>query len=217
MGNDIVWIIEPRDPFIARDGKPFGVGGRAGSLPFPFPSTTTGGIRTRAGLTQGSFIDSNGQPHQGLISAVRQIAVRGPLLVEVEDGEIKTWLMPAPADALLLEDKLDNRKAYINRLVPLDADTDLTNLNQAPHEYDKLRLVGLTDPDQRKPFNGAPRFWYWERFKEWLLAPGALMKTTYKLIEGRLVKDVPDDPNALMAKTDDPPELGHNGAISETR
>ena len=46
------WIIEPHDSFIARDGRPFGLiaGVRAASLPFPFPSTTTGGVRTRAGL-----------------------------------------------------------------------------------------------------------------------------------------------------------------------
>ena len=46
MAVSKVFIVEPRDPFIARDGKPFGVGVSAATLPFPFPSTTTGGVRT---------------------------------------------------------------------------------------------------------------------------------------------------------------------------
>ena len=47
-----IWIIEPHDPLIVRDGRPFGPnpGVQATSLTFPFPSTTTGGVRTRAGL-----------------------------------------------------------------------------------------------------------------------------------------------------------------------
>ena len=54
------WIIEPHDPLIFRDGRPFGPnpGARAKTLSFPFPSTTTGGVRTRAGLDKdkGTFI-----------------------------------------------------------------------------------------------------------------------------------------------------------------
>ena len=83
-----IWIIEPRDPLIVRDGRPFGPnpGARAKSLPFPFPSTTTGGIRTKAGLENGVF-DKN------KIAEVRNIAVRGPVLVELDKmGQIANWL-----------------------------------------------------------------------------------------------------------------------------
>jgi CRISPR-associated protein Cmr3 len=47
-----VWIMEPHDPLLVRDGRPFGSnpGARARSLLFPFPSTIAGGMRTRAGL-----------------------------------------------------------------------------------------------------------------------------------------------------------------------
>src|SRR5437763_13755509 len=96
-----VWIIEPRDPFIARDGRPFSAGASATTLPFPFPSTITGGVRTRAGFASGdSFTDSNGKPNQSLVQQVKEIATSGALLVELnEQGEIKDWFMHAPSDA----------------------------------------------------------------------------------------------------------------------
>ena len=75
----LTWIIEPRDPLIVRDGRPFGPtpGARAASLSFPFPSTTTGVVRTRAGLGPDGKFDT------AQIERVKQIAVRGPLLVEL--------------------------------------------------------------------------------------------------------------------------------------
>src|SRR3989440_10121049 len=100
-----IWLIEPHDPLIVRDGKPFGPnsGARASTLPFPFPSTTTGGIRSRAGMNNDGIFDTN------QISRVKTIKVRGPLLVQLlEDGNsitVNEWLVPAPADALLFETK----------------------------------------------------------------------------------------------------------------
>src|SRR5205085_3117404 len=189
-----VWIIEPRDPFIARDSKPFGVGTSAATLPFPFPSTTTGGVRTRAGLAGGSFIDNAGQPNQSLITAVKEIATSGALLVELnEQGEIESWFMHAPSDALLLEDKKDKSQAQIKILLPLDMGDGVTNLKQAPHDSNTLAPVGLAEFDPNKPFDKAPRFWRWEKFKEWLVNPENLTITI------------------------DPKDLGHGGAATETR
>src|SRR5436305_1269785 len=76
---EIVWIIEPHDPLIVRDGRPFGPdpSARAVSLSFPFPSTTTGGVRTRAGLKADGMFDVS------QIGRVKQIGVRGPLLVQL--------------------------------------------------------------------------------------------------------------------------------------
>ena len=62
--SEITWIIEPHDPLIVRDGRPFGPNpsAQAISLSFPFPSTTTGGVRSRAGLKgDGTFLDSIGK------------------------------------------------------------------------------------------------------------------------------------------------------------
>jgi CRISPR-associated protein Cmr3 len=187
-----VWIIEPRDPFIARDGKPFGVGMSATTLPFPFPSTTTGGLRTRAGLVSGSFVDADGAANKKLIKDVKQIATSGVLLVELNhEGEIEKWLMPAPADALLLE--TENDEAQIKRLVPLDTDDGVTNLDQGPHQSDHLAPVGQPEFDLSKPFDRSPRFWFWEHIENWLSTP---------------------DWQPLAVTTN---YLGHNGAALDAR
>lgn len=172
MAASKVLIIEPRDPFIARDGKPFGVGVSAATLPFPYPSTTTGGVRTRAGLTGGSFIKSSGEPDRDLVATVKKISTSGTLLVELDEhGDVFDWLMPAPSDALLLEYNPDRKKAQIRQLVSLDCGTSKTDLGQLPHDTDDLVPVGLAQFEPNKPIGHAPRFWRWNHFKQWLLAP----------------------------------------------
>lgn len=89
------WLIEPRDPLIVRDGRPFSAdiaGARATSLDFPFPSTTTGGVRTRQGLASGGFANRPPEEVQELIRQLKdEIAVRGPLLVELNgEGKLPT-------------------------------------------------------------------------------------------------------------------------------
>src|SRR5258706_11793871 len=106
-----IWIIEPRDPLIVRDGRPFGPdpGARASSLPFPFPSTTAGGARSRAALDDNGFFkfaNSQNQPEvQNQLNRLKQLHVRGPLLVQLtadgHDIPLNQWLVPAPRDALL--------------------------------------------------------------------------------------------------------------------
>ena len=55
-----LWIIEPRDPLVFGDGKPFSAvpGSRAKSLPFPHPSTVAGAMRTRSGTDPKGRFDS---------------------------------------------------------------------------------------------------------------------------------------------------------------
>jgi CRISPR-associated protein Cmr3 len=160
-----VWVIEPRDPLIFRDGRPFDAvpGTKAVSLPFPFPSTIAGAVRTREGQ------DSEGRFQKDSIARVKGISVHGPLLVELDDekGDIRRWLVHAPSDALLLEpERSESTRAALKRLVPLEAAADtFTNLPQA------LSLVGMPKPNFCKPSKNAPRYWYWKIFKRWLLEP----------------------------------------------
>jgi CRISPR-associated protein Cmr3 len=164
--SEVVWIIEPHDPLIVRDGRPFGPNpsARAISLSFPFPSTTTGGVRTRSGLrSDGTFDVSQ-------IERVKQIKARGPLLVRLaQSGDnIEEWLVPAPADALLLEgDKKDH--VWCKPLVPLTLYTG-AEFNSM-HDGASLLLVGPVHPDLNKPAKEAPPYWRWDAFEQWLLNP----------------------------------------------
>jgi len=176
------WIIEPRDSLIVRDGRPFGLGAgrQATSLDFPFPSTTTGGVRTRAGLDRAGVFDLN------FTSVVKDIGVKGPILVELNElGNISDWLMPAPADALLARIDNDDDRANIKVLSPIDVASDWTNL-----EAD-LRPVSLSSALKGKPSDEPPRYWYWDRFRQWLIE----------------AKD----------QTIDLKDLGHNGPEKDSR
>ena len=212
-----IWIIEPHDPLIVRDGKPFGPnpGALANSLPFPFPSTTTGGVRTRAGLDgNGLFIQSKTN-----IDAVKKIKVRGPLLVEYDaPGGALQWMVPAPHDALLLPGSPDASGAKdaagaepeIKRLVPLDQLGDaMTNLDPA------LQPVGMPNPgkqDKDKPLQNPPRFWYWEHFETWLLHPDHLTEITW----GELGHNGPQSERRIHVSIDPEKLAGKDGALFGT-
>ncbi len=163
---ETIWIIEPHDPLIVRDGRPFGPdpSARAISLSFPFPSTTTGGVRTREGLK------ADGRFDVSQIERVKQIKVRGPLLVQVAPGEdkIERWLVRAPADALLLESEKKDH-VLCKRLVPLKlyAGAETASI----HGDASLMLVGPVKSDRNKPSKEAPLYWYWGTFQKWLVAP----------------------------------------------
>jgi CRISPR-associated protein Cmr3 len=182
-----LWIIEPHDPLIVRDGRPFSAipGAQAVSLSFPFPSTTTGGVRTRAGLKEDIF-------DIAMIQKVKEIQVRGPLLAELpnDDSSPIKWLIPAPGDALIFEPGIQKENSVLQRLVPL------SHVESAVTDFDEkhLLLVGLPEPDFRKPSKEVPRYWHWDEFEQWLL-----------------------DPTELQKQDNLPARLGHNGPSREHR
>ena len=158
------WLIEPRDPLIVRDGRPFSAdiaGARAASLAFPFPSTTAGAVRTRYGRTKG------GDFNETLIADVKRKRIHGPLLVELDDrGAVADWLLAAPADTSWVACDPGGRVASLRRLAPLALpDGAKTNL---PAD---LTLVGTQQLIEGKPFDHPPRYWRWESFQQWLLHP----------------------------------------------
>lgn len=150
-------LIEPRDPLVVRDGRPFtsSPGARARSLPFPLPQTLAGAIRTRIGLARGlSFPEAAAQ--------VRQIGIQGPLLAEWR-GENWRLMAPAPADAVLLA---GDENPYLYRLSPLSLGKGVqTNLPEGLH------LVGIPRPDNKSKPLTMPRFWSWAAFERWLQEP----------------------------------------------
>lgn len=193
-----LWIIEPRDPLIARDGRPFGPdpGARAESLSFPPPSMVVGSLRHKAGLT------ANGHFDKASIDHIKSLTMRGPLLVELDhDGQFKQFLFPAPADVVAFESEpapdksdcaSDSKKQSVHlelkrmRPAKLAASTNLSY----EHTYsdktqnterkiitnlpDGLELVDLADGKKGKPSSRAPQFWYEQSFFQWLLEPDKL-------------------------------------------
>lgn len=193
-----LWIIEPRDPLLVRDGRPFGPdpGARATSLPFPFPSTLAGGIRSRAGVDENGIFqyigrDENTRQH---LQRLKRLRVRGPLLVELSEdsGEIKSEVelvaderkisvaqcfLPAPLDALLVPTQ-DKAVTRIQQLVPLELPPGAeTNL-----DHQELLCVGPTSSGEpKKPSSNAPAYWSWKYFHTWLLKPSELAGKDFPL------------------------------------
>lgn len=158
-----VWIIEPREPVIMRDGRPFNQqpGVMAATLPFPFPMTTAGAARSRAGSSKDGVFDVAERD----LPILKEIQVRGPLLAEF-DRNTETWklLVPAPGDALLLE---GDKPLHCQQLVPLCAGSQYS-----PFRLDTpLAPVGPEIYEPEKPAKNPPAFWRWQKFHEWLLHP----------------------------------------------
>lgn len=160
----ILWIIEPRDPLIVRDGRPFGPnpGARAATLAFPFPSTIAGGLRHKAGLA------SNGGFDPAKIGHVLELGIRGPLLVQLDPqaDTIAEWLPPAPADALVLEtESPDTEHVRIQWLAP----RQLAGASSLPTA---LVPVAQHPVIPNKISGRTPHFWHAAAFQQWLAAPG---------------------------------------------
>ncbi len=153
-------LVIPRDALIFRDGKPFTAvpGERSKSLPFPYPSTLAGAIRTRQGTKPDGEFDKN------QIADLMKISVRGPILVVLdEDNKISNWYFPAPADALIvLEEDTPTRYA----LAPLDISS-----NRVSNVDENLKLIGAIENIKAKPISKPPLYWTWEALRKWLLEP----------------------------------------------
>lgn len=160
-------LVIPRDPLIFRDGKPFTAvpGERSKSLPFPYPATLAGAIRTRVGTK------SDGEFDKSQIADLIKISMCGPVLVELDvDGKIKlddrkdiVCFFPAPADALLVTEG-GVTKRY--SLAPLQDTKDrFSNI------HEKLKLIGAKQHCKAKPTSNPPLFWSWNLIQQWLHNP----------------------------------------------
>ena len=84
-------MMQPRDPAIFRDGKPFTLGLPARSMPWPMPSAIVGAIRTRLGrLTEYD---------PATVERLKRIEHFGPFLAARKDGK-HTLAFAAPADVV---------------------------------------------------------------------------------------------------------------------
>lgn len=158
-----VFLIEPRDPLIARDGRPAGLGGSFSTLRFPPPSMLAGAVRTRLGSIAGAFAIK-----EGALDELLAIEIAGPLLAELDpaSGEITGFLAPAPRDAVLFAGGTP-ADASVCRLAPIKtpAGCHVDALGEAG--LDPIGFCG--PPPKEKPLAAPPAFWRWERFEEWLI------------------------------------------------
>lgn len=141
----------PRDPLIARDGRPFGVGqgNRMRSLNWPYPSVLAGALRTMLGrMNGGSF-----SPEE--IKTLKQLNVAGPLLQVNQE-----LYFPAPADLMVWEDEGEQQR----RLIPLRP------MFLAPEEGGCDLPEGLVPVKVTQDVKPAdmPAFWSAARMRDWL-------------------------------------------------
>ncbi len=228
-----IWLIEPRDPLIVREGRPFGSdpGAQATSLPFPFPSTLAGGARARSALdTDGTFkYDRNDEKN---LAELKKIRVRGPLLVQLADEgdaiakylDEDAWLVPVPNDVQFFDsgsrdNETQEKKVLLRRLVPL-ALPDEAQIDFQQQEREKtLHLVGLPPAESpsgsRKPYSHKQRYWYWQHFQTWLSNPVQLTQVEGILLSSLGHEDLIRD-HRMHVSMDPDKEMGKEGLLFGT-
>lgn len=142
--------LTPRDPLIARDGRPFGAGQghRMRSLNWPYPSVLAGALRTLLGKMNGGDFSS-----ENLLSALKRLRVAGPLLQANQE-----LYFPAPADLIVWED--EERQQRI--VMPLRPDLNAKGCDLPEG------LVPVSVTQDVKPAS-TPAFWSKPQMCCWLL------------------------------------------------
>jgi CRISPR-associated protein Cmr3 len=148
--------LTPRDPLIARDGRPFGrgQGNKMRGMPWPLPSVVAGSLRTA--LVKGtSTLDFSGEMPQRLM----QVAVAG--VFPVHGGQL---YLPCPLDAVA-EPASGGRLKALHRAVPHEAPGGCDFPENLP-----LRPVMLSPQQALDDFKPAPlpAWWPLDRMELWL-------------------------------------------------
>lgn len=175
--------IQPRDPLVLRDARPFSAdpGAHAFALPFPLPRTVAGAVRTALGSSQG--LDWN---DRDAISRANRIKVHGPLLAaQREAGGGWDVYVPAPRDAVFFRPKDDATEIATMLLRPMDdvdGGTDGPAPPPGPNEA-YARAMANTDlkplsvTEEAKPARDLPAWWSLNDTARWLtsVAPAPAM------------------------------------------
>jgi len=143
--------ITPRDPIIARDGRPFGLGIRMKSLDWPYPSVLTGTLRTMLGNKKGGNFD------QDTVDALKRISISGPL--PMWNGRL---YLPEPKDIVVKEEGEGRRSYAIRpRKMSKGEGCDLPDSGLLP------AMLPDSVEEEFKPAKIAP-LWSMEKMVEWL-------------------------------------------------
>lgn len=147
--------IEPLEPLLFRDGRPFTTEEGAQSartLLLPMPSTVAGFIRTLAGQQQGQSWRWGAKNAR----RVRMQEVHGPLLLRDREP-----VLPAPADAVVYE---ENGSSQIMPLRPYPQLPQEWGCN-LPKELSPMKITQDVKPAS------SYALWPWSTFERWLMDP----------------------------------------------
>jgi CRISPR-associated protein Cmr3 len=154
--SERVLLIEPHDPVIFRDGRPFTEGSPATTLPFPLPSATVGAIRSRSGEN----LDFEKDAVLNHLLSIRQV---GPFPASF-DSQSGRWELafPVPADAVPYRVSGEIDGIEYDRLRPDD-------LKLPPGGCDlPIGVRPLSGGRPEKVCEEAPRFWRAGFMLDWL-------------------------------------------------
>lgn len=152
---NIYLTLTPRDPLIARDGRPFGSsqGARMKSLNWPYPSVLAGSLRSLLGKqADASFTDE-------VVKTLKEIVIGGPLPLLSDELYFST-----PRDIVVYEEdtQSNTKKNSFMVLRPLLKLKDGEGCNLFPG------LSPMRITEDIKPAR-APAFWSQTHLVRWLL------------------------------------------------
>lgn len=110
----------PRDPVIARDGRPFSAGLRMRALDSIYPSVFAGSLRTLLGQLSGGFPKPGSADYLALTERLKNIAIAGPVL-SVTSGSQQELAFAAPLDAV--SQRLSDGNLAIHPVRPVELDS----------------------------------------------------------------------------------------------
>ncbi len=169
--------LKPLAALIARDGRAFDLGGVARSLPWFYPATVAGALRSALGKQETHNLAS--------LDELSKISVRGPLPRLL--GGTQSILFPVPADLWTdvknlspnqlkpIESKEQNKVAMLfSHLINLFNKADGNEFDGAsgeiarPKHWQDIRITSLVKPGKN------PAWWTHDTMMKWLVDPRKL-------------------------------------------
>jgi CRISPR-associated protein Cmr3 len=164
MSASIIHLtLMPRDPLIARDGRPFSAGVRMKSLGWFYPSVLAGSLRTLVGQKQGGFPANGANGDSRLIHDLKRLACAGPLPCVGGDGKSCELYVPHPAD-LAVEEASSTLQGFPLRPWDLSQERGGCDL---PHGLSPAILNPNDASEEFKP-SEIPAFWSCSMMASWL-------------------------------------------------
>lgn len=106
-GTTLQLTLTPRDPLVARDGRPFGAGLRMKSLDWIYPSVLAGSLRTLLGNRAGGFDIHDRTRYDALVNELKALSIAGPF-----PHDRQQLYLPYPLDVEVCRNDHDGLEAH---------------------------------------------------------------------------------------------------------